>query len=410
MSSFLQLAILLSIILVSAKLAGYLSVRLGQPSVLGELLVGILLGPSLLDLLHLPFISKGLGVTISELAELGVLLLMFLAGLELHLSELTRNLRPSAFAGILGVVLPVLLGWGTGSFFGMDQSAAIFLGLTLGATSVSISAQVLIELKALRSRVGLSLLGAAVFDDILVILLLSVFLAVESGAGTLMGIGLIALRMALFLGLSIAAGFWVLPWLMRRVTHLPVSQGAVTLALVVMLSYGLAAELVGGMAAITGAFLAGLMMARTPEKERIENGLHALAYALFVPIFFISIGLAVNIRELGADAYILALAIVIIAVIGKWLGAGLGARLGGLSTRESVQLGAGMVSRGEVGLIVASEGIREGLVKGPEFSAIVAMVIVTTVLTPPVLRALFTRHPAPHPAASPAEPQEEEAA
>ncbi|HEY5900987.1 MAG TPA: cation:proton antiporter, partial [Anaerolineales bacterium] len=108
MSSFLQLAILLSIILISAKLAGYLSVRLGQPSVLGELLVGILLGPSLLDLLHLPFISKGLGVTISELAELGVLLLMFLAGLELHLSELTRNLRPSAFAGILGVVLPVL--------------------------------------------------------------------------------------------------------------------------------------------------------------------------------------------------------------------------------------------------------------------------------------------------------------
>jgi Kef-type K+ transport system membrane component KefB len=197
---------------------------------------------------------------------------------------------------------------------------------------------------------------------------------------------------------------------MRRVAHLPVSQGAVTLALVIMLSYGLAAELVGGMAAITGAFLAGLMMARTPEKERIENGLHALAYALFVPIFFISIGLAVNIRELGADAYILALAIVIVAVIGKWLGAGLGARLGGLSTRESVQLGAGMVSRGEVGLIVASEGIREGLVNGPEFSAIVAMVIVTTILTPPVLRALFTRHPAPHPAASPAEPQEEEAA
>ncbi|HEX6035277.1 MAG TPA: cation:proton antiporter, partial [Anaerolineales bacterium] len=143
MTTFLQLALLLSIILLSAKLAGYLSVRIGQPSVLGELLVGILLGPSVIDLLHLPFIDPALAHTIAELGELGVLLLMFLAGLELHLDELTRNTRVAAYGGFLGVLVPAVLGWGAGLLFGLDNSAAIFLGLTLGATSVSISAQTL---------------------------------------------------------------------------------------------------------------------------------------------------------------------------------------------------------------------------------------------------------------------------
>ena len=189
MSIFLQLAFLIAVILLAAKAAGYLSVRLGQPSVLGELLVGILLGPSLLNLLHLPFIEgEKLGETIKELGELGVLLLMFIAGLELHLDELTRNTKVSAFAGIMGVLAPVALGTGTGLLFGFEMEAALFLGLTLGATSVSISAQTLMELKVLRTRVGLGLLGAAVFDDVMVILLLSIFLAVVSGGTSAAGI------------------------------------------------------------------------------------------------------------------------------------------------------------------------------------------------------------------------------
>ncbi|MBK7451449.1 MAG: cation:proton antiporter [Anaerolineales bacterium] len=160
MTLFLQLAFLLSVILLSAKMAGYLSIRLGQPSVLGELLVGILLGPSIINILNLPFIEHELTETIAKLGELGVLLLMFLAGLELHLGEMRQNVRVAALAGLMGVVGPVLLGWGTGLLFNFEQPAAIFLGLTLGATSVSISAQTLIEMKVLRSRVGLSLLGS----------------------------------------------------------------------------------------------------------------------------------------------------------------------------------------------------------------------------------------------------------
>jgi Kef-type K+ transport system membrane component KefB len=156
-----------------------------------------------------------------------------------------------------------------------------------------------------------------------------------------------------------------------------------------MLTYGIAAEVLGGMAAITGSFLAGLMFARSHEKERIEPGVHAMAYGLFVPIFLVNIGLSVNLRSLDMSTLWLTLAVILAAVLTKFFGAGMGARLGGFTWRESWQLGAGMVSRGEVGLIVASVGITNGLVTQGEFSAILGMVLVSTIVTPPLLRALF---------------------
>lgn len=390
MSPFLQFVFLLTIILLVAKLAGYVSTLAHQPSVLGELLVGLLLGPSLLDFVHWPlFQDEALGQVLYELAEVGVLLLMFVAGLELHFSELARSGKVSVLAGSLGVLLPVGLGWGVGKLAAMSDPAALFLGLTLGATSVSISAQTLMELKALRSRVGMGLLGAAVFDDILVILLLSTFLALTSGGAGLWSVVWIFVRMALFLAGSVAFGLWVLPRVVRRVSLLPISQGVLTLALVVMFFYGIAAEVVGGMASITGAFLAGLMFARSAEKERLERGMHALAYGFFVPIFFVNIGLSVNARQLGWETLWLLVGIVAVAIVGKLIGAGAGARLAGLSWREAVQLGAGMISRGEVGLILASVGVKEGLLDAADFSAIVGMVLISTLVTPPALRALF---------------------
>lgn len=390
MSPFLQLVFALLVIIFFAKLASYVSIKLGQPSVLGELLVGILLGPTLLDLTHLPFLpDTHLTEVVIEIGELGVLLLMFIAGLELHLSELTKNTRVAAFAGVLGVLFPVGLGWAAGALFDFETPSAVFLGLVLGATSVSISAQTLIELRVLRTRVGLGLLGAAVFDDILVILLLSTLLAVLSGSGGWVSILWIGLRILMYLGACFALGIWVLPWLTRKVARLEISQAALSLALVVLLFYGLAAEIVGGMAAITGAFLAGLMFARTPEKEIIERGVRSMAYSFFVPVFFVSIGLGINLRDVKIEALLLLLTITAIGVLGKILGAGLGARLGGFSRLESLQLGAGMVSRGEVGLIVASIGLQEGYILSTEFSAVIGMVIITTLITPPLLRSFF---------------------
>ncbi len=391
---FLQLIIALGVIIVAAKLGGYASYSLGQPSVLGELLVGIIIGPSLLNLLHLPYFSdEHLVETVAHLGEIGVLLLMFIAGLELHLDELAKTGKVAVFAGILGVVVPLVLGTGLGLLFEFDIAPAVLVGLVLSATSVSISAQTLMELKVLRSRVGIGMMGSAVFDDILVILGLSLLFAVTHSGGnaSIFGILWIALRMVLYLVGAWLVGAWLLPKLGAWVEKLPISMGLISFAFVIMLVYAWAAETLGGMAAITGAFLAGLLLARTRLKERIDTGIATISYAIFVPIFFVNVGLSANARLLTVDTAWFFILITILAIIGKVLGAGLGANLAGFSRLEALQLGVGMMSRGEVGLIVATVGIAEGLLFPEAFASIVGMVIVTTLITPPLLRVLFTR-------------------
>jgi Kef-type K+ transport system membrane component KefB len=396
MSDFLQLVFALVVILLAAKLAGYLTTRAGQPAVFGELLVGALLGPSLINLVHLPFnTNPNLGDTISALGGLGVLLLMFLAGLDLHLKELAHSSAASAYAGTLGVFFPVCFGILIGLCFHLPLSHAVFLGLTIAASSVSISAQTLFELKALRSRVGLGLLGAAVLDDILVILLLSIFLAISSGASGALDVLVIILRMAVFLALSAGFGLWVLPRLVDAVHRLSISQGVLTLAIVILLVYALAAELFGAIAAITGSFIAGLMFARTPQKASIESGLNALAYGFFVPIFFVNIGLSVDLTVVTPAALFLLVTISLAAILGKIIGAGLGARLAKYSWVESLQLGVGMIARIEVSLILANLGLSKGYLNQDIFSAIVGMILITTFVTPPLLRLAFSLRSAP---------------
>ncbi len=393
---FLDFLIALVIVISAAKLGGYISARFGQPSVLGELLVGIVLGPTILDMLfswplfHEPEL---LSEALTLMAELGVIMLMFLAGLELHLEELLRSGRVAAFAGVLGVLVPLGLGYGTAILFGVDASEALFIALTLSATSVSISAQTLMELRVLRTRVGLGLLGAAVFDDILVILLLSVSFVFFSGgeAAGLGGVALTILGMFAYLAVAILAGLFLLPRLVIFVQRLPISQGTIAFTVIIMLLYAWAAEVIGGMAAITGAFLVGLFLARTPFRERIEGGIATMAYGFFVPIFFVNIGLAINMRQVGDNALVFAAIITLVAVISKIAGSGLGGLLSGFTRRESLQLGIGMVSRGEVGLIVATFALSEGLMSSGNYSIVVFMVIVATVITPPLLRAVFRR-------------------
>jgi Kef-type K+ transport system membrane component KefB len=395
MTPFLQLALALAIIILAAKLGGYASYRLGQPTVLGELLVGIILGPTLLDVLHLPYFSdEHLTEIIHELAEIGVLLLMFIAGLGLHITDLVHSSRVAALGGVLGVIFPLVLGISTGLVFSMPLPSAIFVGLILSATSVSISAQTLIELKALRSRVGTGLLGAAVLDDILVILGLSIFIALgitgEGGNGWV-EILWITGKMAFFLLLASAIGRWVLLRLSEKFHDLPISQGLMAFTFVIVLLFGWMAEVIGGMAAITGAFLAGLWLSRSSLRERILSVISVPAYGIFVPIFFVDVGLTANVRMLGGENLWLLLVMVIVAVVSKVLGAGAGARLAGFCRLESLQFGVGMMSRGEVGLIVASVGITQGLINQGTFAAVVGVVIITTLLTPPLLRLLITR-------------------
>jgi Kef-type K+ transport system membrane component KefB len=393
MTPFLQFVVAIGIIIAAAKVGGYISLKLGFPSVLGELAAGVILGPSVLYMLNwAPFTDKHLGETIAHIAEFGVLLLMFIAGLDLHLSDLAKYRKVSAFAGTLGVLLPLGMGYGVARAFSFDVQSALFTGLILAATSVSISAQTLMEMKVLRSRVGIGLLGAAVFDDILVVLGLSIFVALAFGsAGGWLSVVWIVLRMLLYMGIAAVVGTALLPRLSQIADNLPISQGLIAFVIIVVLFYAWAAEFLGGMAAITGAFLAGLLFARSPVKERIEARISTLAYSFFVPVFFVNVGLAANARLLTSESLWLLLAMICVAVISKVLGSGLGARMAGFANREALQLGAGMTSRGEVGLIVANVGILEGLISPDIFSVIVGVVIVTTLLTPAMLRSLFAK-------------------
>lgn len=409
---FLNFILALVIVIVAAKLGGYISTRFRQPSVLGELLAGLVLGPTVFDMLHAwPIFaeSETLDVSLGLMAEMGVILLMLLAGLELHLDELLKSGKVAAFAGVLGVIVPMALGYGTAIFFGVPQVEALFMALTLAATSVSISAQTLMELHVLRSRVGLGLLGAAVFDDILVILLLSISAILAGGAAAGGGgVGAVlstVAGMVVYLVVAVALGFWLLPRLAYWVNRLPISQGMIAFVLVTCLIYAWAAEELGGMAAITGAFMVGLFLARTPFREQMEQGISVMAYGFFVPIFFVNIGLEVNMRAIGADLLLFALVFTVIAVISKIVGSGGGALLGGMNPKESLQLGIGMVSRGEVGLIVAAFALSQGVLSEGQFSVAIFMVIIATLVTPPMLRAAFAREPQ-EPEARPAQASE----
>ncbi len=395
MSPFLQLALALAVMIFLAKAGGYLSYRFGQPAVLGELLMGIILGPSVINFLHTPiFTDAHLEQVIAHLGELGVMLLMFLAGLELHLSELAKSTKVAILAGTLGVILPILLGVGLGLLFSINITSALFLGLTLAATSVSISAQTLIELNRLRTKVGIGLLSAAVFDDILVVLGLSAFTALmmpQSTSGWMVVL-LVIVRMTIYLLLASLIGNYLLPLVTHKVYELEISQGLIAFVFVTILLYGWLAELLGQMAAITGAFLAGLWFGRTSLKDRILSGISTIAYSIFVPIFFIDVGLKANARVVLGEDIFLFLSLVVFAILGKVIGVGLGGIMSGFTSKEALQLGVGMMSRGEVGLIVASVGLAQGLIDAGAFSSIIGVVIVTTLLTPPLLRYLFAQH------------------
>jgi Kef-type K+ transport system membrane component KefB len=403
MTHLTQIVLLLAIVIIAAKAAGAMANRIGQPSVFGEILVGLVLGPTILNVLGWQMFQPhdagppALLPLIKDLAEIGVLLLMFVAGLETDLAEMRRVGKVAFWAAFGGVALPMLGGIAVASAFGLPVFwEGLFIGTILTATSVSISAQTLMELGSLRTREGATILGAAVIDDVMGIIVLSMVVAFAKAAAAggvdLAAVGLIVLRIAAFFAVGILAGRFIAPFL-RWSSALPVSQSLLAGVLVVALLYAWAAEFVGAVAAITGAYLAGVLVAQTPFKTQVDEGIHPLTYSLFVPVFFISIGLQANGRDLGERAAFTAV-LVLVAILGKVIGAGGFARLFGFTGRESMRVGVGMISRGEVGLIVAGYGLANGIIGQDVFSASVVMVLVTTMVTPPLLRLTFGRAPA----------------
>ena len=326
----------LVLILVVARLAGMLSRRLGLPAVLGELLAGLALGPTLLNLVSL-------SPTLETVADLGVLLLMFIAGLETDLLQMRRVGKTSLFTALGGVILPLAGGTVVGRVVGMDLAASLFLGVALTATSVSVSVQVLGEAGQIRSRAGVVILGAAITDDILGILVLSLVLGF---AGQSQDLPLTLLRLVVFVPVAIMVGRFGLRPLMGWISRHQTREAGMALVLAIVLIYAWSAEALGGLAAVTGAYLAGVLMSRLPQAEEwVTGGATMLAQGLFVPVFFVTVGLRVDLRQaLGAPAFVVGLTAV--AVLTKAAGAGLGARAGGSAWAEAGTVAAGMIARG----------------------------------------------------------------
>jgi Kef-type K+ transport system membrane component KefB len=392
MLPFLQMIFALAIIIIAAKAGGYLSYKIGQPAVAGEVVAGLLLGPSVLNFYNIPFFTDvHLEESIIHLAELGVLLLMFIAGLELHLEDMVNSGKVAVLIGLLGFLLTLGMGYLLAIMLTLNPQQAVFLGLVLAPTSIGITAQTLIELNVLWTNVGTTLLGAAAIDDMLGVLGVSLFLAFLGGAAVPESTQILTLLidMGLYLVVIIAIGFWLLPIIAHFIENTQISQGLVAFAFTTVLLYAWSAEAIGHMATVIGAFLAGLFLARTPQKNEIRNGFLPIVYGIFVPIFFANVGLTADLRQLSRDGLLLLAGMVVVVTVSKLCGAGIGSRLGGLQTREALQLGVGMIPRGEVVLIIATVGITEGLIGNDLYSPIVMLVVLTTLMTPPILKRLF---------------------
>lgn len=369
----------LFVVLLAAKLGDELFKRIGQPAIVGEILAGVLVGPSVLG-----FVEPG--EVLEVFAELGVVFLLFWVGLETRLSEMRAVGRIAVAVGGAGVVLPFLGGIGLGLALGESAEASVFLGAALAATSAGITSATFLELGIARSAAARTVLGAAVVDDILALTLLSVAVAMAAEGGV--DVGDIVLSLALAVGFVVFIALGGTRLLQNRPKLLDAPRFADSPLLpAVILCLGLAAFSAQiGLAALIGAFLAGMMVAETKDQNAIEEEVRPL-YAFFPPFFFAFIGIELDLDALlGGHALALLAAITVLAIVTKLVPAYLAARP--LGRRQASVVAVGMVPRGEVGIVVASIGAAEGVVDAELFGVVVAMSILTTLLAPFALRRL----------------------
>ncbi|PHV69688.1 sodium:proton antiporter [Sporanaerobium hydrogeniformans] len=377
----------LAIILMSTKLLGIITKRFHMPQVVGALFAGLLLGPAVLNILKETEFIK-------QMSELGVIALMFTAGLETDMVEMKKSGKAATIIAILGVLVPLIGGFLIATVFNKDGELAtpvvlqnIFIGVILTATSVSITVETLKELGKLSGKVGNAILGAAIIDDILGIIALTI---ITSLADTSVNITWVLTKIVLFFVFAGLVGIlfykFFKSWTMRDDED---RRRYVIVAFVFCLLLAYIAEEFFGVADITGAFIGGLIISNTIKRDYIERRFETMSYLLLSPIFFASIGLAVELESMSLHLILFSIALLLIAVITKIIGCGLGAKLCGYANKEALQIGTGMISRGEVALIVATKGAAVGLLSTELFAPIVIMVVATTILTPIFLKLVF---------------------
>ena len=374
--------ILLQIVLflIVAKIGGELAERAHLPPILGELLGGMVLGPSFLKIVSPDPVMR-------DVSQVGIILLMFLAGLETDLGEMKKIGLVSFLTAAGGVAVPFFLAIVVGYVYGWEIADMLFLGTILTATSVGITARTLMDMGKLHTSVGMTILGAAVIDDVIGIIMFTIVRGVTLHENlSIFAFWKLAGLIALFFIISLKFGFWVSDKLSVLMKRMRTPEVQLTLTVIFVLGLAIVAERVQ-VAGITGAFIAGIVMSNAPQKESIRTRVGSLGYGFFIPLFFVYIGTNTNIWDITMIG--LAVILIVVAIVGKIVGSGIMAYLGGFSFLDAVRIGVGMVPRMEVALIIATMGLTAGVMSSFIYSLTVALALATTVVTPPLIKLIF---------------------
>ena len=383
----------LAIILVSAKILGLLARKMKVPQVVGEIVAGLLIGPSVLGLV-------GQTSFLTQMAEIGVILLMFSAGLGTNLKNMIKTGPFACLVAVCGVAVPLILGtllymlfYGFAAVGSPHFYKAVFIGVILTATSVSITVQTLSELGKLKSKLGTAIVSAAIIDDVIGIMVLTVVIGIGANtSGASAGILSVIMRSLLFFVFSGVLGYAcykLFKALNKKYSHtqrIPIFG----LALCMFMAY--AAEKYFGVADVTGAFVAGIILCNINDAEYIERKMANNSYILFGPVFFAGIGLKTDIHGISGTIVLFSICFVLVALVSKIIGCGLVSRICKYSWRDSLIVGVGMMTRGEVALIVAQKGLSVGLLDPIYFTPVIILIIVSSILTPIFLKLLFAKN------------------
>lgn len=374
-------------LLLATQIVAHLCRRVEIPEVIGQILVGIIAGPAVLDWVHL-------NSMMNEFQEIGVIILMFIAGLESDLSLLRKYLKPAVVVALLGVIVPIVIMGPVSYMFGFTKLESLFIGVIFATTSVSISVAVLREFNRLDSREGATVLGAAVADDIIGVILLSVMISVingssNSGHGNGQPLGIVLLMQLVFFGGTYLLIRWLAPYLIHMSDRLLTVASTSVMAMIICLGMAAIADYVGLSGAV-GSFFAGIAVANTKHKEVVDRSFIPIGYAMFIPLFFVSVGLNMRFDNIG-ESFVFVIVMTILACLTKLLGCGEGAKLSGFSMPSSYIVGSGMVARGEMGLITAQIGYEAHLLSPMYYSDVITVIIIATVLAPFILKNALKR-------------------
>lgn len=378
----------LAILIFACKAFALLARRVGAPQVVGEIVAGLIVGPAILGIVKPDD-------TIEIFAELGVIMLMFAAGLGTDIKQLKSSGFKSFLVALIGVLVPLAGGFALyGAFYGFaappskDFFTALFMGTIITATSVSITVAALSEMGKLSTDVGTTIVGAAVIDDVIGIIVLTCVVGSAGGDGN---VWMVLLKIVLFFAVAFVIGFVIhkiMEWLDERHPH---TQRIPIYSLAFCFAMSYIAQKYFGIADITGAYCAGIVLCTIKDTEYVEKKIDISSYMLFGPIFFACIGLKTDLSGLTVSILGFGICFIIVALITKVIGCGFAAKVCGYDWKDSVRIGAGMMTRGEVALIVAQKGLSAGVLDSVYFPAVILLIIVSSIVTPIILKALFAR-------------------